>query len=69
MFGSGLSKRPARRPRTTCGVSRRSRRAPLLATIALGLGSLAVTPPAAAATFNSVALDDGQTYYVNVGLR
>ena len=49
MFGAGLSKKPVRRPRTTCGATRRSRRVPLLAAVALVLGALAVTPPATAA--------------------
>lgn len=40
MFGAGLSKRSPRRPRTTCGVSRRSRRESLLAAFGAALDSM-----------------------------
>src|SRR6478609_7203620 len=63
MFGAGLSKRPVRRPRTTCGASRRSRRTPLMAAVALGLGSLAVTPPATAGNVTSAAFSGGTGTY------
>src|SRR6478609_12021171 len=56
MFGAGLTKRPVRRPRTTCGATRRSRRTPLLAAVALCLGALAVTPPATAGNVSSAVI-------------
>lgn len=66
MFGAGLSKEPVRRPRTTCGASRRSRLKPLLAALTLGLGSLAVAPPATAGNVSSSAFNGGTGTYTTV---
>src|SRR3954470_6263196 len=63
MFGSGLARKRVRRPGTSCGITRRSRRLPLLAATALAASSLAfVAPPASAASVTSAAFSGGGTF-------
>ena len=67
MFGSGLSKRPARKPRTACGITRRPATVAMAALVA-AIGGLAVPPAASASAVNGATFGGPGTYTSGAGV-